>query len=670
MFTVDDDGNMALASPAPAFGAADCTFTAEAYEDRGPDSTVPSLSTTATITVQFTDKNNQPELADASATVAESAVGGDDIITLVATDLDTSPPVGTTPQVLSYRITDVRREKAGVWVSETATAYFVIGATTGVLSINPSLTDSPLDFERVPEFRVTVIVEDDGPGRLSASATVTITVTDVNEAPRVTVPPMLVAENSAVGTEVSILTGTDVDADDTLTFGMAPNPTKHPGMTLAQLPFTIDAANGQVKVGGPIDFETRQEYWVDFTVTDAAGLSDTAGARIAVSNVNEPATTADVATSLSETALPPDEVATVTASDPDTTGSTIVFAIVDGNAAARFAINGATGLITLRAGLDYESARQYVLKVRVQDVAVDGTFEVFSTVTVTVTDADDTTIAGFVESAVSTTPIASISLETEGHAPIYILGSNLGPVGARAAAGETATVTATYGPASEPDKYTAQACSVVPGGNSVIKCQSAPGYGRFMAWKVVVSDGASSVTKFVPGTTSYAPPTITDVAMQADLPSPTAGNAVVVVTGTNFGPTAAQDASNKITVRYKGATLTYVPTDCAITRAHFEIQCRTAPGVGTGHRWLVQVGGQSSPLSDATTSYATPTVTSVTAPALLKTNGGETVVIEGANFGPGQAESAGSGGFGAILTPDFLVTATYARRVVCGGGGV
>ena len=656
MFTVSSTGDITLASPAPAFGAADCTFTAEAYEDRGPDSTETSLSTTATITVQFTDKNNQPELADASATVAESAVGGDEIITLVATDLDTTPPSGTTPQVLSYRITDVRREKAGVWVSETATAYFVIGTTSGVMSINPSLTDSPLDFERVPEFRVTVVVEDDGPGRLSASAIVTVTVTDVNEAPRVTVPPMLVAENSAVGTEVSILTGSDPDADDTLTFSMAPNPTKHPGMTLAQLPFTINAANGQVKVGGAIDFETRQEYWVDFTVTDAAGLSDTAGARIAVSNVNEPATTADVSTSLSETTLPPDEVATVPATDPDATGSTIVFAIVDGNSAARFAINGATGVITLRAGLDYEATRLYTLKVRVQDVAVDGTFEVFSTVIITITDVDDTTVAGFVESASSTSVVDTVSLETEGHAPIYIRGSNLGPVGARAAAGEKATVTATYGPASHPDKYTAQSCAVVPGGNSVIKCQSAPGYGRFMAWKVVVSDGSSSVTKFVPGTTSYAPPTVTDVTTVDGVPSPTSGNALVTVTGTNFGPTAGQDASNKVTVRYKGATLTYVPTDCVVTRAHFEIQCRTAAGVGSGQRWLVQVGGQSSSLSEATTSYASPTIASVTAPAVLKTNGGETVMIEGTNFGPGQAPASG-GGIGAMLTPGSAVTA-------------
>ena len=86
-----------------------------------------------------------------------------------------------------------------------------------------------------------------------------------------------------------------------------------------------------------------------------------------------------------------------------------------------------------------------------------------------------------------------------------------------------------------------------------------------------------------------------------------------------------------------------------------------APGVGSGHRWLVQVGSQSSALSVATTSYALPQITTVTPPGLLQTRGGQTVVITGSNFGPGEAPANGdSGGLGVTFASHFEVTASYA----------
>src|SRR5262245_27467329 len=61
-------------------------------------------------------------------------------------------------------------------------------------------------------------------------------------------------------------------------------------------------------------------------------------------------------------------LATVTASDPDP-GDVLTYAITAGNAAGLFAINPASGAISLASGktLDYETATQHQLTVTVSD---------------------------------------------------------------------------------------------------------------------------------------------------------------------------------------------------------------------------------------------------------------------------------------------------------------
>jgi hypothetical protein len=51
-------------------------------------------------------------------------------------------------------------------------------------------------------------------------------------------------------------------------------------------------------------------------------------------------------------------------------------------------------------------------------------------------------------------------------------------------------------------------------------------------------------------------------------------------------------------------------------------------GVGTSLRWTVTVAGQASDISIATSSYATPHITSVS-PTTAVTNGGTILTIQG-----------------------------------------
>ncbi len=60
----------------------------------------------------------------------------------------------------------------------------------------------------------------------------------------------------------------------------------------------------------------------------------------------------------------------------------------------------------------------------------------------------------------------------------------------------------------------------------------------------------------------------------------------------------------------KPNSVVYKAVNCTIVVNHTVIQCLTAPGVGTGHTWVVEIGYQATkPLYTAqTTSYAPPII--------------------------------------------------------------
>jgi len=126
---------------------------------------------------------------------------------------------------------------------------------------------------------------------------------------------------------------------------------------------------------------------------------------------------------------------------------------------------------------------------------------------------------------------------------------------------------------------------------------------------------------------------------------PTKGGTLVTLTGNSFGD---RDRFDGLTVTYGRADgARFIAQGCNMTIPQREIVCRTAPGVGFGHRWQVAYDlASSSSLSEDTTSYAPPNATQVD-PAYnsssggFSTVGGEVVQLRGRNFGPlGTAASA------------------------------
>ena len=161
-------------------------------------------------------------------------------------------------------------------LSGTDAALFTIGTNDGQIRV---ATGAQLDFETKRTLRVTVEVTDgkNALGDPDANAiddrqSVTITLTDVNEAPVVTgdASPS-VAEN--LNRAVATYTGTDPERD-TLTWSVSGND------------FWI-SQRGQIHFATPPSYEDGTSYSVTITVEDEEGLSDSLFVSVTVTDVEE-----------------------------------------------------------------------------------------------------------------------------------------------------------------------------------------------------------------------------------------------------------------------------------------------------------------------------------------------------------------------------------------------
>lgn len=157
----------------------------------------------------------------------------------------------------------------------TGAAHFAVNATTGEITVtNPSA----INFESATSFTLDVRAQD--LGGLFSTQTVTINITNVNEAPVLNPGgPFTVTENAANNTLVGTMTATDVDAATTLTYSITSGDTR--GV------FTINNA-GQIRVANTnyLDYELQGTYTLNIRVSDGA-LTDNETITINLTNINE-----------------------------------------------------------------------------------------------------------------------------------------------------------------------------------------------------------------------------------------------------------------------------------------------------------------------------------------------------------------------------------------------
>ena len=255
---------------------------------------------------------------------------------------------------------------------------FSIVNTSGQLRTNVAL-----DHETKASYSVTVTATDGD--NLSDTTTVTISVTDVNEAPNfaTTTATRSVAENTAANTNIGDpLTATDPDTGDTLTYTLG-------GADAAS--FSINGTNGQLKTSAALDYEAKSSYSVTITVSDTK-LTDTIDVTINVANVDEnraPSFAEGTSTtrSIAENTSSGQNIGTaLSATDAD--NDTLTYSL-SGADADSFSIVNTSGQLQTSAALDYETKVSYTVIVSVSD-GNGGSDSI--TVTINVTDVDETPI--------------------------------------------------------------------------------------------------------------------------------------------------------------------------------------------------------------------------------------------------------------------------------------
>jgi VCBS repeat-containing protein len=338
------------------------------------DDGVPPLSGTGTFAIALTDVNETPTVAPATFNVDENAA----VATTVGTPVASDPDAG---QTLTYAI-----------IAGNTGGAFAINPVTGAITV---ATPAALDFETTPLFSLSVQVTDNGPGALSATATITVQVNNINEAPVVTGGTFSIAENSAITTPVGSATAIDADAGQTLTYAIT---TGNTGGA-----FAIDASTGAITVANSaaVDFETNPTFSLTVTVTDngVPVLSGNATVTVNLTDQNETPSVDPATFAIDENSANGTAIGTVAASDPD--GDALTFSITAGNTGGAFAIDGVTGAITVAnvAALDFETNPTFALTVQVQD---PGLLTATATVVVNLNDINEAPV--FTSAAAASVP--------------------------------------------------------------------------------------------------------------------------------------------------------------------------------------------------------------------------------------------------------------------------
>ncbi|CAE7839292.1 unnamed protein product, partial [Symbiodinium sp. KB8] len=247
---------------------------------------------------------------------------------------------------------------------------------------------------------------------------------------------------------------------------------------------------------------------------------------------------------------------------------------------------------------------------------------------------------------------ASVTIDTVGGTEVRLSGTNFGPkelslVDASASEyllGEAPVMKAVppaapqvaYGRDGATGHYTARECQVVTP-HTLIQCRAAPGVGKALAWTIGIA-GRMNVTPF-PTSLAYTPPRLEEIRGAGAYNADTAGNQTVIIAGRYFGPAGLGVVPQVRYGPFSEGAWRYTAQSCSVRQrddgSTTDIWCSTSSGTGKNHSWVLDLGGQTSNVLHASTSYAPPRITYFEGPGSVDalTTGDEVVYIHGSNFG-------------------------------------
>ncbi|KPL94053.1 neural-cadherin-like protein [Sarcoptes scabiei] len=257
--------------------------------------------------------------------------------------------------------------------------------------------NQPLDYERINQYNLTVRVQNNGVQQLGSEATVHIYLMDVNDE----IPLFIEKEQETVlegmppGTKVTQVEA--IDKDGTPPFNKVYYSIVSKGSD-NNPPFKIDRETGEIFTNMEFDREEKQAYAILVKAEDGAPSARpnmkinepnyvTKYIRIAIGDKNDNPPYFDQA--LYDAEVNEDEdihhtVITVTAKDKDES-SKIRYEITRGNHGGAFAVKNETGAIYVAGPLDYESRKEYKLRL----VASDNLNENYTHVVIHINDVND-----------------------------------------------------------------------------------------------------------------------------------------------------------------------------------------------------------------------------------------------------------------------------------------
>jgi hypothetical protein len=247
-----------------------------------------------------------------------------------------------------------------------------------------------LDYEQRQNTTIIfeVVATDGGNPALSGTATVTVTLQDINDNnPRFsrTRYSASVAENDPIGTYVASVDATDLDAGSNAEIVYS---------LQSSLQFTIDELTGNITTTRVLDFEQQNDYQLTVFATDRGNpvLSSSAVVTVSITNRDDlpPVFNSSTYTSTIFEGRPAGTfVVGVTAVDPDVVGfNPVQYSILDPS--VPFMVNADNGSIYTSAVLDRESVPQYEFTVAASSRTDAGeTTSSTASVRVTVADIND-----------------------------------------------------------------------------------------------------------------------------------------------------------------------------------------------------------------------------------------------------------------------------------------
>ncbi|XP_005472325.1 protocadherin-16 [Oreochromis niloticus] len=265
--------------------------------------------------------------------------------------------------------------------SSSMSGLFKIDPVTGSIT-----TAAIMDREIFTQTKLVVTATDRGSPRLAGSATLTVIIVDQNDnSPTIPMHQEIrIPENTLIGTEITLVTGNDVDSSPALSYSLQLDPT-------ALGKFGIHRYSGGVSLTAPLDFEEKTWYTLTVRATDSQQQTE-ANITILVEDINDnaPAFTHDLyQVTLPEHTPPGSAVITVTATDRDSGENGRITYKVMSSTKEGFYIDPGNGTLFINHRVEFDPERPSVsIVIEARDRGLPP-LSSFTTVQVQISDVND-----------------------------------------------------------------------------------------------------------------------------------------------------------------------------------------------------------------------------------------------------------------------------------------